>query len=751
MSVLLEALKKAAEEKKKALANAESIQSAPSDKTSSESGLTLSSSSTESPNPVDSKESSSNMASLSSADHNETPLDFKLTLDAPSETSPSIESDKSTSSKPIETISTETNEASTFKLALTESSDAKLESDAINSEVVDIDTETETEVIQSEPPALKLVLDEPAAVKAFVDVDELEHSISLNKDELSPDSESTLTESFETKATEESEPSNEVESFSDKADATSKDTSFNLVPPAFEDQSSIHDLSDQKNNEDPATVSPVMIPTEEQYTSESIESVGNSTDSSFVKEEVPQAGIRESEAPNAHGLNDLSINEEVHGDQGNIPTQNESAALLAPLSGEKALTVDQKTSELANKEDSNSYEWSLDALPGYSDQKEGEKAALSPNPILASGALSAPAKKTSGKRSLKIFSILVVLLVLIGIILYGLIYYQEQNELLEQRMQKYNISKPKITVTREVSKAEPVINNSNSVDAAIDSVASEKAVAESEDLSDVVSKPSSVPSNISSAKTAAVNNLDPVATKQSKEIPVIKSENDKPRIAVERVKSKEPKTTALEPTQANVIVHSESDILSEAYLAYEQGDYYQAKNSFEEVLNINPKSEFALIGLGGISASNHQYVLAMEYYQKALAIQPESLHAFEAIANISGHVGLNSEWKTALISMAQNYPDSAVLQNALGNLYSLEKNWLAAQEAYFQAYSLEIDNADYQVNLAISLDQLGQYALAAQHYTQALALVGNRPINFNEEDIKQRLISIRQFLSGGNQ
>ncbi|VAW47630.1 hypothetical protein MNBD_GAMMA04-482, partial [hydrothermal vent metagenome] len=202
--------------------------------------------------------------------------------------------------------------------------------------------------------------------------------------------------------------------------------------------------------------------------------------------------------------------------------------------------------------------------------------------------------------------------------------------------------------------------------------------------------------------------------------------------------------------KAVIKVHSEESILSEAYLSYQQGDFLSAEQSFESVLAMNPQNEFALIGLGNILASKQQYVAAMNYYQRALAAEPSSLNAFEAIANISDHIALSSDWKKALTDMAQDHSESATLQYALGNLYAEGQDWLAAQSAYFQAVALEPDNADYLVNLAVSLDQLGKYNMAARYYTEALAFVDVEKVNFNEAQVKNRLISIRQFIAGRN-
>jgi uncharacterized protein HemY len=69
--------------------------------------------------------------------------------------------------------------------------------------------------------------------------------------------------------------------------------------------------------------------------------------------------------------------------------------------------------------------------------------------------------------------------------------------------------------------------------------------------------------------------------------------------------------------------------------------------------------------------------------------------------------------------LAKN-PNDANLHVALGNLYAEQNQWPAAQQAYFDAYSLN-GSADNAFNLAVSLDQMGKPKLALPYYQRALA------------------------------
>ncbi len=431
------------------------------------------------------------------------------------------------------------------------------------------------------------------------------------------------------------------------------------------------------------------------------------------------------------------------------------------------------------KEDMDSYKWSLNALPGYlklgkkKKQKNKHSSKEGENPILVAGALSEDPNHPVKKDSIKLILTLLVFLLSIGIIFYGTLYYQEQYGALEQRMTKYNLvkthlseeeaSSTTIAPSEEVSSHEvvsikegvkelPLSDNTYGSERIEDSQKETRTNTKETSSIEIENNQTRAllqpQDNTPSENEALTTKVD--ASVQPREESINKRVLNVPKVSRQAVDNSQIKTSNDSTPKAVIKVHSEDSILLDAYLRYEEGDFLSAQQGFEAVLAMNPKNVFAHIGLGNILASKQQYVTAMDYYQRALAAEPSSLNAFEAIANISGHVVLSSDWKNALTEMAQDHSESATLQYALGNLYAEEHDWLAAQSAYFQAVALEPDNADYLVNLAVSLDQLGKYNLAARYYTEALAFVDVEKVNFNEVQVKNRLISIRQFLAGKN-
>jgi Flp pilus assembly protein TadD len=75
----------------------------------------------------------------------------------------------------------------------------------------------------------------------------------------------------------------------------------------------------------------------------------------------------------------------------------------------------------------------------------------------------------------------------------------------------------------------------------------------------------------------------------------------------------------------------------------------------------------------------------------------------------------------------------------LGNQYARQSRWTEAQAAYFRAYSLDPDNADFAFNLAVSLDQLRQKKPALEYYQRSLTLTGKRAASFDASQARTRV------------
>ncbi|MFZ5503350.1 MAG: tetratricopeptide repeat protein [Pseudomonadota bacterium] len=177
-------------------------------------------------------------------------------------------------------------------------------------------------------------------------------------------------------------------------------------------------------------------------------------------------------------------------------------------------------------------------------------------------------------------------------------------------------------------------------------------------------------------------------------------------------------------------------LLGDAYAAYQRGDLDAAQQHYSAMLQKDPRNIDTLLGLAAIAQRRADDRTAAQYYSQVLTLAPRNAVAYAGMASL-GNTGENQE--SVLKTLLREQSNSAALHTELGNLYADQSRWAEAQQAYFNAYNLQPDNAGILFNLAISLDHLGQARLAAQHYRRALQLDPSHTAGFDHENITQRL------------
>ena len=387
-----------------------------------------------------------------------------------------------------------------------------------------------------------------------------------------------------------------------------------------------------------------------------------------------------------------------------------------------------------------SYDWSMDKLPGYESKEshikasEADESNLKPNKILTTNKRFIKSLKfltirqfVFGRSSNVAIYTLFSVLVLSTVGFFSVYYFQQQADELDQSMRKYNLVRTVLptevisTQALDVTKTPPVsLKQENQID----------------EFNEVV-KPILNPkdSYLDEALIAEVALIQrSVPTKNPVSLPASKA-NVSNSIASEK--------------QSNAYVISSSNEQSnmqQAYTALYENNLVVAEKLFSELLQGEPEDIAVLNGYASVQAQLGNRELSLETYQDVLALAPNNLHAFEALVSLLSDRLEASEWIAEIKRILKLHPESSVLNYSLGNLYAKEGDWKTAQPYYFDAHALDSQNADYMMNLAVSLDQLGQYPLAEQYYTSALVFAGSQSISFNEEEVKQRLIAIRNLI-----
>ena len=181
--------------------------------------------------------------------------------------------------------------------------------------------------------------------------------------------------------------------------------------------------------------------------------------------------------------------------------------------------------------------------------------------------------------------------------------------------------------------------------------------------------------------------------------------------------------------------------LVSAYEDYNAGKDTEAQKLYKQVLQQDVRNVDALLGLGAIASRQGRVADADGWYAKVLEVEPRNNIAQAALLD-SQPQGNEANSESRLKSMLAKQPDDANLHVALGNLYAEQNQWPAAQQAYFDAYSLHA-SADNAFNLAVSLDQMGKPKLALPYYQRALELAQTGSNGIDKAALEARIAAIQ--------
>jgi len=194
----------------------------------------------------------------------------------------------------------------------------------------------------------------------------------------------------------------------------------------------------------------------------------------------------------------------------------------------------------------------------------------------------------------------------------------------------------------------------------------------------------------------------------------------------------------LAPIAINAPTLAVDPALEQAYQAFLRNDLAAAREGYQRVLAREPANRDALLGLAAIDVRGGHLDAAESRYLKLIEIDPRDSQAVASLIALRGPldpVASESRLKTLIASQ----PEAAHLYFSLGNQYAQQSRWSEAQAAYFKAYSVDPENADYAFNLAVSLDQLRQRKLALEFYQRALALADRRAASFPPAQARARV------------
>lgn len=189
----------------------------------------------------------------------------------------------------------------------------------------------------------------------------------------------------------------------------------------------------------------------------------------------------------------------------------------------------------------------------------------------------------------------------------------------------------------------------------------------------------------------------------------------------------------------------ENTLLNEAYKAYQAGQYDAANSLYKGVLKSEPDNRDAHLGLAAIAINNDNRKDAYVHYSYLLELNPLDTLAMSSLIALSSSPDPVKD-ESAIKLLIQRDDKIHHLHFLLGNIYAKQQRWADAQQAFFDAYRLDSGNADYILNLAISLDQLGQYKTALDYYKSSLALSSNSVSGFDPAPVTKRISSLSKIM-----
>ncbi len=177
-------------------------------------------------------------------------------------------------------------------------------------------------------------------------------------------------------------------------------------------------------------------------------------------------------------------------------------------------------------------------------------------------------------------------------------------------------------------------------------------------------------------------------------------------------------------------------LLLDAYTAYQRGELDHARQLYLALFQKDARNTDVLLGLAAIAQQQGNQMISAQYYARILELDPRNAAANAGMSTLRSD---DEHAESRLKNLLREQGNAAALHFALGHLYAGQSRWGEAQQAYFNAYTLEPGNPEFAFNLAVSLDHLGQGPLALQHYQRALQLDPSHRAGFDQAQIELRV------------
>jgi tetratricopeptide (TPR) repeat protein len=189
--------------------------------------------------------------------------------------------------------------------------------------------------------------------------------------------------------------------------------------------------------------------------------------------------------------------------------------------------------------------------------------------------------------------------------------------------------------------------------------------------------------------------------------------------------------------QTSSRLEEKQKLLHEAYQAYQSGNDTLALQRYNQVLKIDPRNRNALLARAAIQIENGNSAAAIDDYQALLLANPKDSLAMASLLAVASYSPRETE--TRLKLMIRDEPDSPYLNFALANAYGAQNRWQEAQGHYYTALQNNPDDPNYAYNLAVSLEHISKPGAAVSYYRRALQNYHKGLATFSRDVVDSRL------------
>ena len=180
--------------------------------------------------------------------------------------------------------------------------------------------------------------------------------------------------------------------------------------------------------------------------------------------------------------------------------------------------------------------------------------------------------------------------------------------------------------------------------------------------------------------------------------------------------------------------------LHAAYRAYRDGDLAAARAGYEDVIQAYPDNRDAMLGLAACAVVEGDVKSAVSMYRRILRAFPQDVLSRAALIGLQE----DREGEAVIRELLSKQPDEAYLHVVLGRLQAAQARWPEARRAFSSAHRIDPANPVYALNLAISLDRMGQGEEALEYYRVTLKLVEQGDSSLDIRPVIRRILALRQ-------